>query len=248
VLALLLAIAAALPPGPAAGAQRPAEGRQTGIDVSRFERRIDWTRVAGSGVDFAFVQASRGSGSDCAVKQWTCGADRFYDLNHRRAREEGIRAGPYHRAFTNGGSIAAARRDARAEALVFIREVGRLRPGDLRPVLDFETPFDGLGPGLLRAWVHAWCNRVERALGARPIIYTNAYSWSFTDDARGLARSGHPLWVAHWGVSRPLVPAGGWDGRGWSVWQYTNAGRVPGIRGRTDLNRLGAPYRRISVR
>jgi lysozyme len=248
VLALALAILVAQSPAAAAADREHRTGeRQAGIDVSRFEREIGWARVAASGVDFAFVQASRGRGDDCTVKAWTCGPDRFYDFNYRRARQEGIRAGPYHRAFAGGASVAAARRDARREALVFIREVGPLRPGDLRPALDFETPFGGLGPRRLRAWIGAWCARVERALGTRPIIYTNAYSWSFTGDARVFARAGHPLWVSHWGVSRPLVPAGDWDGRGWSVWQHSNAGRVPGIRGRTDLNRLGVPYERIAV-
>ena len=240
-LALALALVAA--------AADPARSdREAGIDVSRFERHIEWAKVAASGVDFAFVQASRGRGGDCTVKAWTCGPDRFYRFNYRRARQEGIRVGPYHRAFAGGVGVAGARRDARAEAIVFIRRVGRLEPGDLRPALDFETPFGGLGPRALRAWVGAWCARVERALGARPIIYTNVSSWRLTGDAGRLARAGHPLWVAHWGVASPSLPARGWDGRGWSVWQHTNAGRVPGIRGRTGLNRLGAPYREISVR
>ncbi|HKG35798.1 MAG TPA: glycoside hydrolase family 25 protein [Solirubrobacterales bacterium] len=231
----------------AGGASGPRE-RQAGIDVSRFERHIGWARVAGSGVDFAFVQASRGRGDDCTVKAWTCGPDRFYAFNYRRAREEGLRVGPYHRAFAGGRGVTGARRDARAEALVFIRRVGRLQPGDLRPALDFETPFGGLGERALRAWIRAWSARIEGALGARPIIYTNASSWRLTGDARGFARAGHPLWVAHWGVASPSLPAAAWDGRGWSVWQYTNAGRVPGIRGRTSLNRLAVPYSEISVR
>jgi lysozyme len=219
----------------------------SGIDISRFEGRISWGAVERSGIDFAFVQASRGRGDDCSVKPWTCGPDGFYEFNYARARAEGIRVGAYHRAFAGGASVAAARRDARAEAQVFLGEVKSLRPGDLLPALDFETPFGRLDPRRLRAWIKAWSRAVEERLGAKPIIYTNAYSWGFTGDAGGFARAGHPLWVAHWGVSRPLVPACGWGSRGWSVWQYTNAGRVPGIKGRTDMNRLGVPMRAITA-
>jgi hypothetical protein len=51
-----------------------------------------------------------------------------------------------------------------------------------------------------------------------------------------LARDGAPLWIAHWGVSSPTLPAGGWDGRGWHVWQHTSHGHVAGIAGRVDLD------------
>jgi lysozyme len=46
------------------------------------------------------------------------------------------------------------------------------------------------------------------------------------------------LWVAHWttGVA-PIVPGANWGGDGWTFWQYTSDGVVPGITGRVDLNR-----------
>jgi GH25 family lysozyme M1 (1,4-beta-N-acetylmuramidase) len=54
------------------------------------------------------------------------------------------------------------------------------------------------------------------------------------------ARNGYTvLWIAHWtSASQPLVPAGNWAGSGWTFWQYSSTGTVPGIRGRVDLNRL----------
>lgn len=220
-----------------------------GIDVSRFQGTIKWKQVGKTGVSFAFVQASRGRGNDCAVVATRCGPDEYYRRNYTRARANGIRVGPYHRAFTNGATIEEARRDARREAAVFTRRVGKLRARDLRPVLDFESPFDGMSPHLLRVWARVWLRRTENALGARPIIYTNHSSWQATGDVRGFARRGHPLWVAHW-VSRRnqiLVPAGNWDGNGWSVWQYTSQGRVRGIQGNVDLNRMRVPFRELMV-
>jgi GH25 family lysozyme M1 (1,4-beta-N-acetylmuramidase) len=210
-----------------------------GIDVSRFQEEIDWDLVATDRVRFAFVQASRGSGDDCTVRPRRCGADGRYAFNYRNARAAGIPVGPYHRAFVNGDSLREAKADARAEAAVFLRRVGHLRRGDLFPVLDFEPPFDGLTPRQLRGWARVWLRRVRHALGVRPMIYTSYLGWLPTDNTRIFAREGHRLWIAHWGVHTPSVPAHNWASRGWSIWQFTSSGHVRGVSGPVDLDRLG---------
>ncbi|MEK6277627.1 MAG: glycoside hydrolase family 25 protein [Actinomycetota bacterium] len=242
----LLALGAAVSATPRGSAA--ASGGAVGIDVSRFNGGIGWTRVAASGVEFAFVAASRGSGDDCTVKPRRCGADPMYERNSERASATGIRVGAYHRGFANGDGRAEVRQDARAEADLFISRVGGLRRGDLLPVLDVETPFGGLDPGELRLWVGTWLDRVRDRLGRRPIVYTNITSWRATEDTRQFAREGHHLWVAHWQVSEPSVPAGNWNGRGWAVWQFTNSGRVKGIRGRVDMDRVRSGFGKILVR
>ena len=237
----------------AAGLLLPAStvggtGRLPGIDVSRFQGTINWSKVASSGIRFAFVQASRGSGDDCAVRSSECGADGYYDRNYERARSHGIRVGPDHRAFVQGNTIAKAKADARAEADVFVEEVGRLIRKDLRPALDVETPFRGVNERRLRIWIRVWLRRVDKKLGPKPIIYTNTTSWAATGDTTEFADNGHRLWVANWGVRSPSVPAGNWSGGGWSIWQFTNSGRVRGIAGRVDRNRLRVRFSRIAAK
>ncbi len=224
------------------------KGAAIGVDVSRFQETIDWTSVGGYGVRFAFVQASRGTGFDCDVVPDNCGADLYYASNYAAARAAGIRVGAYHRVFIDPEPIDALKVDARAEADLFTSIVGTLRRGDLLPALDVESPFDGASPVQVRVWIKTWVKRVRKTLGVRPIIYTNTTSWAATDDTTKFARKGHPLWVANWGVSKPSVPAGNWGGRGWSIWQYTSSGTVPGIAGRVDMNRLRVRFSRISVR
>jgi lysozyme len=231
-----------------APASASAGGEGMGIDVSRFQGEIGWQLVADDGVEFAFVQASRGSGDDCAVRPKRCGPDRFYPGNYLNAGQVGIPVGAYHRAFVGGDTRAQVKRDARTEAEVFLSVVGELHSGDLLPALDVEAPFDGLGPGRLRVWVRTWLRRVRAALGERPIIYTSPSSWAATGNTAEFATAGHPLWIANWGVSQPSVPAGNWAGRGWSVWQFTSSGKVNGIEGRVDLNRLAVGVDEISVR
>ena len=229
--------------GPASAA------RIQGIDVSRFDGAIDWQRVADDGIRFAFVQASRGAGDDCAVKPRRCGRDGLYDSNYEGARAAGVPVGAYHRAFVTGRGRATLRADAKAEATVFADEVGRLRRGDLRPALDFETPFAEVKAEQLRLWARVWLRRVGDALGVKPVIYTNTSSWAATGDSTEFALDGHPLWVANWGVRKPSVPAADWAGESWSVWQYTSDGSIAGIKGRVDRDVLhGGRLRSLTVR
>lgn len=216
-----------------------ATGWIRGIDVSRFQEKIGWRAVGETRVRFAFVQASRGSGGDCAVVPERCGPDEYYVRNYRRARRAGLRVGAYHRAFADGHDRASVRADALAEARLFVEMVGQLARRDLRPALDVEYPFGDLGPRRLRRWIRTWTESVRTALGAQPIIYTNASSWLATGDTTEFALAGSALWVANWNVSSPQVPARNWAGRGWAVWQYTSSGKVSGIRGAVDRNRLG---------
>ena len=222
--------------------------RAIGIDVSRFQKTIEWPSVAGAGIRFAFVQASRGSGADCTVKPQQCGADPYFAANRVAAEAVGIRVGPYHRAFAAGGTTADARADAVAESDVFLAAVGSLRAGELVPVIDVESPFSGMTATTLRTWVRVFVKRVNKRLGRKPMIYTNATSWSATGNTTEFAKAKYPLWVAHWGVSRPSVPARNWAGRGYSVWQYTSSGNLPGISGRVDMDRLGKGLAKITVR
>ena len=238
VAAALLLIAATASPA-------DARKRKRGIDVSRFQGVIDWVAVGETKNRFAFVQASRGSGRDCAVEPDRCGPDEYYLRNYVGATVNGLRVGPYHRAFASGSNRRRAKKDARREARVFTRAVGELADGDLIPVLDVETPFTQLNPSRLRLWIRVWLSRVERKLGARPMIYTNFSSWQATGDTQRFALAGYPLWVANFGVDSPAVPAADWAGASWSVWQFTSSGRVRGIAGNVDKNRLAVPLRRL---
>jgi GH25 family lysozyme M1 (1,4-beta-N-acetylmuramidase) len=230
-----------------APATASAGTKAAGIDVSRFQGAIDWPTVASSGIKFAFVQASRGSGADCTVKPGQCGADPMFATNRVAAESSGIRVGPYHRAFAAGGTAVDARADAIAEADVFLTGVASLQTGELVPVLDVETPFSGMTAASLRTWIRVWVKKVTKRLGRKPMIYTNASSWAATGNTLEFAKAKYPLWVAEWGVSRPSVPARNWAGHGYSVWQYSSSGTVAGISGNVDQDRLGKGLAKITV-
>lgn len=247
VIAALVLVAALLAAPAAAEAKK-----KLGIDVSRFQGKIKWDKVGKTKVKFAFVQASRGDGRNCVTVPDDCGRDKQYRRNYKGARKEGIAVGPYHRAFFDGNGRKDAKRDARKQAKVFLKQVGKLRGDDLRPVLDFESngggrPFGGYDQKDLKVWIETWLDRVQDKLKAKPIIYTNHSSWQATGDTEQFAKKGHLLWVAQFGVDKPLVPADNWAGRGWAVWQYTSAGSVKGIKGNVDENRARVGLKKLEA-
>jgi len=189
-----------------------------GIDVSKYQGRIDWSAVATTPVRFVILRATLGNDY----------RDGRYGRNAAGARQQGLTVGAYHFA-----KPSLARGDARAEADHFLDVVG-LRAGDVVPVLDIEET-GGLSPQQLRTWARSWLARVHARTGVRAMIYSGNFFWhGFMRNTPWFARQRHPLWVAHWYVGAPDVPGGRWAGRGYTVWQYSAAGRISGIEGPVD--------------
>ena len=197
-------------------------GTLEGIDVSHWQGTIDWPKVAAAGKKFVIMKATEGTGF----------VDWMYATNHAGARAAGIATTAYH--FANPDATAG---EAVEEANHFV-DVAQLGDGDLIPALDLEKS-GGLGTTALRNWVAAWLGQVTARLGIKPMIYVSPAFWvKYLGDTRYFADAGYKiLWIAHWGVSNPTVPAQNWGGNGWTFWQYSNVGSVPGISVRVDLDR-----------
>lgn len=203
---------------------QPATAADTlaGIDVSTYQGEITWADVAADGIDFAYAKATEGR----------VYFDDEYARNKERAAANGVPFGAYH--FANPDNAA---NDAILEAANFV-DVADLGPDNLIPVLDLEK-HGGFGPRKLRRWVKAWLFEVEARTGVKPMIYTSPNFWR---DRMGnptwFSDHGYRLWIAHWHVAEPRIPAQWWAGRGWTLWQYDNCGSVAGIDGCVDLNRF----------
>jgi len=185
-----------------------------GIDVSAYQGRIDWPEVARQHVRFAFIKASEGATL----------RDARFRRNWREARAAGILSGAYHYFQPN--------RAGQTQASLFIGTVP-IRPGDLPPVLDVEAPrFHDVAA--MRREVRAWLGAVEAHYGVKPILYSNyafyrRYLAGHFDD--------YPLWLAHYEVARPALPA-----ERWIIWQHSDEAYVPGIRGAVDFNVFQGSY------
>lgn len=185
-----------------------------GIDVSAYQGRIDWPEVARQNVRFAFIKASEGG----AMR------DARFTRNWREARAAGILSGAYHYFQPN--------RDGGAQANLFIRTVP-IGPGDLPPVLDVEAPrFHDVAE--MRREVQQWLTAVEAHYGVRPILYSN---YTFYRHYLAGHFDDYPLWLAHYEVARPALPA-----ERWIIWQHSDEAYVPGIKGAVDFNVFQGSY------
>lgn len=198
---------------PGFGIWLPNDFEIHGIDVSRYQQRINWRLVQqmkdrGLAVQFAFIKATEG----------TTLVDQQFKRNWRKSKEANMTRGAYHFFRQSSGG--------HEQAMFFIRQVS-MGKGDLPPVLDVET-YNGNDLEQFLAEIAVWLKVVEDYYKVKPVIYTNAafynrYLLGRFDE--------YPLWVAHYQNQR----SPGVD-RNWQFWQHNEAGRVNGIRGLVDFN------------
>jgi len=185
-----------------------------GIDVSAYQGQIDWPEIARQQVRFAFIKASEGS---------TLRDPRFA-RNWREAHAAGVLSGAYHYFQPN--------RDGGQQARLFMSAVPP-QPGDLPPVLDVEVPrFHDVAE--LRQEIGEWLTLVEAHYGVRPILYSN---YAFYQRYLAGHFDDYPLWLAHYEVARPTLPAARW-----LIWQHSDEAYLPGIRGAVDFNVFRGDY------
>jgi len=195
------------------GIRIPEGFKVHGIDVSKYQKRINWNDVAdmninGIGFEFCFIKATQGTGR----------TDPYFNLNWERSKNAGLIRGAYH-YFEPG-------QDGLKQANFFLNQVDH-EAGDLPPVLDIEE-INGVSKSTLRKRLKDWLKKVEESTGVQPIIYTNpkTYYYLLDDDF-----SHYPLWIAHYHAGgRPRIF------RNWHFWQHSESGRVNGIRGNVDFN------------
>lgn len=191
-----------------------------GIDVSHWQGKIDWAKVAQSGVKFAFIKAT-----EFPLKKITVYIDTNLKINMEGAAKNGILFGMYHFYRTHIDPVI--------QAQVFYEVVGSFP--SLPPVLDLEVA--GKKGTVLNENVLLFLKEIQHLSNRRPILYTSGGFWrsymmynrrTDTDWANV-----YPLWQAQYTSSWPtqIYPWMGWD-----FWQYSENGRIPGIPGSVDLN------------
>jgi lysozyme len=202
-----------------------ADGPTTfGIDVSRFQGDINWAQVKGAGVKFAWIQISR-SLTDIDVK---------FPYNWQQAKANGILRGAYQRFHPA--------QDVIGQAKLFLDKLGPFQVGDMPPMLDVEDA-DGLNATQIAAAVKQWMDYVEPRVGVKPIIYTGYYFWR--DSVASADFSQHPLWIANYSATCPLVPDH-WTR--WAFHQYSSTVTLPGITANTvDVNKFNGTIEQLQA-
>lgn len=183
-----------------------------GIDVSLYQKVINWHQVKAAGVDFAYIKATQGNNI----------TDPRFAANWVAAKSAGIQRGAYH--FFKFGAMG--------QAAYFLRALVSDR-GELSPAVDVEdetAPPDLAG---LKLFIDALTEQ-----GLKPIIYTGAWFWNARRWGGPVPWAhDYDLWAAWYPATpAPTIPS---DWATWRIWQY-GQGRCDGVGGSVDLNRVNA--------
>ncbi|RWS13722.1 hypothetical protein B4U79_17958 [Dinothrombium tinctorium] len=212
-----------------------------GIDVSKWQGNINWPQVAKSGIKFAFVKATEGvTYTDPKMRE-----------NFLRATSANLyvkslikKVGVYH--FARPDRNAAAR-----EANAFYTKTKHLvTKTTLLSALDIESNPKGkqcynLNKKQMSSWIKTFIETYKNLTGSNLIIYTNTNFWN-TCVGKSLSnvcqKNGNrhtcPLWLARYNRQAGQIPKAAQMWSTWTFWQYTDKGRVNGIRGSVDRNKF----------
>lgn len=190
-----------------------------GIDVSHYQKKIDWKKVKSAGIEFAIIKAG---GSDNGFY-----TDEYFEVNYNGAREAGIHVGAYYFVGANCTSKA----DGIADAKRFINIING-KQFDFPVYIDVEKTSPSAKAGATEA-VIGFCETMEDA-GYFCGIYASDIS-GFKERVNLSKLTKYAKWVARYG-SRPQYVAE------WGIWQYSETGRVSGIAGKVDLDECSTDY------
>lgn len=190
-----------------------------GIDVSKWNKEIDWQAVKNDGVEFAIIRCGyRGSKTGYLVE------DPFFWKNLQGAKNAGLKVGLYF--FTQATTV----KEAVEEASMVVMLLGE-ETIDYPVYIDVEGAggngrADGLDPVMRTAICDAFCRTITNAgleagvYSSRNWYYHNIYVEQLAD---------YHIWLAEYRET-PLYTGS------YEMWQYTSSGSVNGINGRVDLN------------
>lgn len=205
---------------------KPLDNKQfDGIDVSHHQGTIDWKTVSkDSRVKFVYIKATEGSSHK----------DSKYSYNIKNARKHGLKCGSYH-YFTMHSKAQAQFNNFKATA--------KKNNQDLIPMVDVELNgkdkngwmIDGCHTGKkmpkerdrIILTLGKLLELIEKEYGCKPIIYCSyaSYVQVLCDDFKD-----YPIILGNY-AQKPRID-------GYLIWQFTEKGRVNGIKGAVDLSRF----------
>lgn len=192
-----------------------------GIDVSKHQGNIDWTKVAADGVEFAFIRVGlRGYGTEGKLVE-----DEYFEQNVKGALQAGIKVGVYFY------SQAITDEELLEEANLVLEKV---KPYNIELPIVFDVEKVSGGKGRAnelsveeRTRLTAlFCQTIQDA-GYKPMIYHNMEMGTLMLDLGQLEQ--YDKWFAYYNDDLYYPYA-------YKVWQYSEKGAVDGINEEVDLN------------
>ena len=196
-----------------------------GIDVSKFQGKIDWKKVADDGVEFAIIRVGlRGYGSGKLVE------DEYFEDNIKGALSAGLKVGVYIY------SQALDETELLEEANFVLEKIAPYKIEcpvvyDVEKVANADGRMNNLTVEERTQLTKLFCDTIQAA-GYKPMIYHNMEMGVLMVNLEELAD--YDKWFAYYkdDFYYPYE---------YKMWQYSEKGHVDGVDGEVDLNISFAP-------
>ena len=201
-------------------AVRTVEGATFGIDVSKYNGDINWEQVKNEGVGFAIIRCGyRGSKTGAIVE------DPYFRKNIEGATSVGMPIGVYfftqavdeREAVEEASAVMSLIKDYKLTFPVFVDSEsagGKGRADDLEVTQRSKV-------------LQAFCETI-RSGGYKAGIYASKNWFNKRLDVSKLSAD-NVTWLAEYAEKTSY-------GGTYQLWQYSSAGRIPGIEGRVDMD------------
>ena len=192
-----------------------------GIDVSKYNGAIDWSKVAADGVEFAFIRVGiRGYGAEGRLVE-----DEGFEENVENALSNGIKVGVYF--FSQATTVEEAIEEAEfVKQIIAPYKIECPVVFDVEKVADSEGRMNKISVEERTQMAITFCEEIEKA-GYKPMIYYNMEMAALMLDLEQLEE--YDKWFAYYNKDIYFP----YD---FKIWQYTDKGKVAGIETDVDLN------------
>lgn len=193
---------------------------KTGIDVSKYQGKIDWQKVKNDGIEYAIIRI--GYGDDLKEQD-----DPTAVYNMQECERLSIPYGVYIYSY----ALTGAQVDS--EVAHVMRMIKGFNP-KLGIFFDMEDKSlaNNLTKDELNIFAYRFLNQIKNK-GYIPWLYANKY-W-LTTYLTSEKLQEFPLWIANYDLGDKDSPD--YD-KPYKMWQYTSKGSVNGIVGNVDMNVL----------
>ena len=185
-----------------------------GIDVSTFQKKIDWDKVKADGIKFAILRC--GYGMDISSQD-----DEYIERNIAECERIGMPYGVY--LFSYANTVEKARSEA--EHTLRIIKGHDIKMGVWYDIEDDDTS-GSVSKEMLTNIINTYCNTIKNA-GYDVGIYASL-NW-LNNKIEKTVQNKYPIWVAQYYKECTFTGK-------YAIWQYASDGKVNGINGNVDMN------------
>ena len=199
-----------------------------GIDVSGFQKEIDWAAVKKSGqAEFAIIRAGTTLNDDTE----TFYNDARFEQNYEGAKNAGIKIGLYYYcgATTQNGFINCAN-----ELIEYLDG----KKAEYPVYIDVEASQAqmNMGKAVLTEYLMSALKIIKNA-GYKAGVYASQSWFTSYIDKSALQSAGYEIWQARWPSATSAVDPSGYDESAeCGIWQYSSKGSISGISGNVDVD------------